>query len=111
MSFFSEKEPGSSFEPFLQLRQGLGFVPSLFRAQALLPRAIESEARIAGTLLLKTTSLTRIQKESILLAISAAHENTYCATTHAHFLETLGMPEEEIERIATDYRAAGLPQG
>src|SRR5438093_13195660 len=86
VSFFSDVDLGDTFQPFLALRQGLGFLPGLFRAQTLLPRAIESEARIAGALLLKTASLTRIQKESILVAISAAHENIYCVTAHVHLL-------------------------
>ena len=111
VSFFPYVDLGDAFQPFLALRQGLGFLPDLFRAQTLLPRAIESEARVAGALLLKTASLTRIQKESILVAISAAHENIYCVTAHVHLLETLGMPDERIDQVATDYRAAGLPAG
>ncbi|HEY3124602.1 MAG TPA: peroxidase-related enzyme, partial [Thermoanaerobaculia bacterium] len=108
MSYFSQVDLGGTFEPFLRLREGLGFVPNLFRAQSLLPRVIEAEARIAGSVLLKEGALSRVQKESLLLVISAAHENTYCVTAHARLLATLGLSRDQIDRLAADYRDAGL---
>lgn len=109
MGYFTEVDPGRSFGPFLRLEQGLGFVPNLFRAQTLLPRAIDAETGIAEAVLLREAALTRVQKESILLVLSAAHENLYCAAAHAHLLTTLGVPRGQVERIAADHRGAGLP--
>jgi len=108
MSFLPIVELTEPFEPFAALEQRLGFVPNLFRAQALLPRVLEAEAEIAGVVLFKESALSRIQKESILLAVAAASRNIYCVTAHSRMLRSLGMGGEQIERITTDHRRAGL---
>ncbi len=97
-----------SFAPFVAFRESFGFVPGIFRAQTLLPRVIEAEAQIAGTVLLKQAGLTRVQKERILLSIAADKRNIYCATAHAEFLRRLGEPEDRVGQIARDHRQAEL---
>jgi len=109
MSYLREVDLPAIFGPFAALRQSLGFVPNLFRAQSLLPRAIEAEARIAGAVLLKESALSRTQKECILLVVAAAHRNTYCVTAHAQALGSLGMSGDRVERIIADHHGAGLP--
>src|SRR6266849_94965 len=108
MSYLREVELGSSFPPFAAFREHFGFVPKLFRAQTLLPRVIEAEAALAATVLLTEQALSRIQKECILLTLAAAHRNTYCVTAHHQMLRLLGMPEQQLDRIITDYRKADL---
>ena len=49
MSFLPTVELAETFAPFALFRENLGFIPNLFRAQALLPRVIEAEAKIAAT--------------------------------------------------------------
>jgi RNA polymerase sigma-70 factor (ECF subfamily) len=110
MSFFPEVQMADSFPPFAAFRESFGLVPNLFRAQTLLPRVIEAEAQIAGTVLLKEAGLTRVQKECILLAISSAKGNTYCATSHTEFLRRLGEPDGRLEQIARDHRRAELSE-
>lgn len=51
MRFLPERELGGAFGPFAFFRERFGVVPNLFRAQTLLPRVIEAEARIASTVL------------------------------------------------------------
>ncbi|HET6373294.1 MAG TPA: peroxidase-related enzyme [Candidatus Polarisedimenticolia bacterium] len=97
-----------SFAPFAHFRQSFGFVPSLFRAQSLLPRVIEAETRIAAAVLEAESVLTRMQKECILLKVACSHRNIYCATAHARMLESLGMRPEQVQRIVSDHRAAEL---
>lgn len=109
MSHFPEPEPGPEFEPFALFREHYGFVPNLFRAQTLLPRALEAEAAIARSVLLTDHGLTRVQKELVLLVVAAHYRNPYCATSHAGALEGLGVPEETIAAAARDYHVAGLP--
>jgi RNA polymerase sigma-70 factor, ECF subfamily len=101
---------GDGFGPFLALREYLGFLPNLFPAQSLLPRAIEAEARIAGTVLIKTVGLTRPQKESILLALSARSQNVYCTTAHHHVLRSIGLDEERADWLTRDHRKAGFSE-
>ncbi len=108
MRFLREIESTQPFGPFVFFRENFGFVPNIFRAQTLLPRVIEAEARIASVVLQKGVALSRLQKECILLAVAAAHENVYCVTAHAQMLRSLGLDEDRLGRIVTDHRSARL---
>jgi RNA polymerase sigma-70 factor (ECF subfamily) len=111
VSYLRDAEPPADFAPFKALRQGLGFVPGVYRAQTLLPRLIEVETAIAGAVVMSDGALPRVLKESILLGVAAAQGSAYCAGLHAETLRTLGVTDEKIERLACDARGAGLPQG
>jgi AhpD family alkylhydroperoxidase len=108
MSYLPEGKVPPTYGPFVTLEQRLGFVPRLFRAQTLLPRVIEAEAGIAAAVLLQPAGLSRIQKESILLAVAAASRNAYCVTAHARMLRDLEVPEARVARMVKDHRQAGL---
>ena len=49
-----------------------------------------------------------MQKESILLAVSAANLNSYCVAMHCNLLRGLGMPSEEGDQIAVDHHESNL---
>ena len=108
MSFLREVELPSSFGPFLSFRENIGFVPKLFRAQTLLPRVIEAEAQIADAILLRSSDLSRTQKELIILVLASAKRNTYCATAHYQILRTLGLVEGHLEQVVADHQVADL---
>jgi len=108
MGFLPEVELGETFWPFAFFRANFGFVPNLFRAQTLLPRVIEAEARIAGAVLLREKALSRRQKECMLLAVSAAHRNIYCVTAHWEMLRALGVADHQLRQMTIDHRRAGL---
>jgi RNA polymerase sigma-70 factor (ECF subfamily) len=108
MGFLPEVELGETFWPFTFFRENFGFVPNLFRAQTLLPRVIEAEAKIADAILLKERALSRRIKECILLAVSAAHRNNYCVTAHCEMLRALGVADRKLRLMTIDHRRAGL---
>jgi RNA polymerase sigma-70 factor (ECF subfamily) len=110
VGFLPEAELGEAFWPFSFFREHFGFIPNLFRAQTLLPRVIEAEAKIADAILLKEKALSRRQKECILLAVSAAHRNTYCVTAHCQMLRTIGVADRQLRQMTIDHRGAGLPR-
>jgi RNA polymerase sigma-70 factor (ECF subfamily) len=93
---------------FAALQKQFGFVPNLFRAQALLPDAVEAEARVLEALLFAPTALTRAQKESILVAVSAAGRNTYGAVLHGRALQMTGVPVETIVHLAGEPESSDL---
>jgi len=107
MGYLPQVDLGDDFEPFARLREGLGFIPNLFRAQSLLPRVIEAEALIASTLLLREGALSRIQKEAILLSVAAASRNIYCVTAHCRMLRDLGVEEGRLEALVAGREGAG----
>ena len=98
-----------SFPPFVLFREQLGFVPNLFRAQTLVPRLLEAEASLMGTLLFRESVLSRIQKEYILTAVSASQSNAYGVGWHTQMLRLSGVAEERALAVATDFRTASLP--
>jgi RNA polymerase sigma-70 factor (ECF subfamily) len=98
----------NAFSPFSIVRQSHGFIPNFFRAQTLRPDLLEAELEAVGRILLPEEALTRVQKESILLAVSAANLNSYCVAMHCNLLRGLGMPSEEGDQIAVDHHEANL---
>jgi RNA polymerase sigma-70 factor (ECF subfamily) len=112
MTYLPTVDLGDSFAPFAWFRDRFGFVPNLFRAQSLLPRAIEAEAEITRAILAaeggREGGLSRAQKECILLAIAGANRSSYCVAAHREILRSLGMAEAQTRQIALDHRRAGL---
>ncbi len=104
MGFFREVELGVSFAPFSAFREHFGFVPSLFRCQSLLPGLVEAEGSLVASILFKDRSLSRQQKERLLLVLAAANRNSYCATMHYQMLCLLGSST----RMALPFRGRTL---
>ncbi len=99
-----------TFAPFGVLKKSHGFIPNFFRAQTLRPDLLEAELDAVGRILVPEDLLTRVQKECILLAVSATNLNSYCVAMHCNLLRGLGMPSEDGDQIAVDYRESNLPE-
>ncbi|MGB8438184.1 MAG: peroxidase-related enzyme [Candidatus Acidiferrales bacterium] len=97
-----------TFAPFAIVEKSHGFLPNFFRAQALRPDLLEAQLEATGMILQPEDVLTRVQKECILLAVSAANLNSYCVAIHCNLLRGLGMPPEEGDQIAVDYQESNL---
>jgi RNA polymerase sigma-70 factor (ECF subfamily) len=108
MAFVGDAGWGESFEPLAALREHFGFIPNLFQAQTAAPELIQAEVALLETVLLSSRRLTRIQKECILLTLAAVHGNGYCSAWHYQTLQLLGVPEDKLDKILEDHRAAGL---
>ena len=99
----TEDFPHNSF-----FREHYGFVPNLFRVQTLLPDVLKAEVGALESVLLPEDHLSRIQKESILLAISGANLNTYWVSVQGQVLSTLGVPPEESDQLVENHREPGI---
>jgi RNA polymerase sigma-70 factor (ECF subfamily) len=97
-----------TFAPFAIVHKSHGFIPNFFRAQTLRPDLLEAELEAVGRILLPEEVLTRVQKECILLAVSAANLNSYCVAMHCNLLRGLGMPSEEGDQIVVDHHESNL---
>jgi RNA polymerase sigma-70 factor (ECF subfamily) len=71
---------------------------------------LEAELEAVDRILLPEDVLTRVQKECILLAVSAANLNSYCVAMHCNLLRGLGMPSEEGDQIAVDHHESNLSE-
>ena len=99
-----------TFAPFAVVQKSHGFIPNFFRAQTLRPDLLEAELAAMGRILMPEDVLTRVQKECILLAVSAANLNSYCVAVHCNLLRGLGMPSEEGDQIAVDHHESNLSE-
>ena len=99
-----------TFAPFGIVQKSHGFIPNFFRAQTLRPDLLDAELQAVDRILVPEDLLTRVQKECILLAVSAANLNSYCVAMHCNLLRGLGMPSEEGDQIAVDYQESNLSE-
>lgn len=106
--YLHKPDPPPEFAPFAFLQRSFGFIPNIFRAQTLRPDVLEAEAHAIAAILLPENLLTRVQKECILLVLSAANFNTYCVAVHCEMLRGLGMLPEESDQIVLDHQLSGL---
>jgi RNA polymerase sigma-70 factor, ECF subfamily len=103
-------QSAKTFAPFARVQESHGFIPNFFRAQTLRPDVIEAEADAVARILMPQDVLTRVQKECILLAVSAVNLNSYCVAVHCNMLRGLGMPAEEGDQIALDHHESRLSE-
>ena len=99
-----------TFAPFGVVQKSHGFIPNFFRAQTLRPDLLEAELEAVGRILLPEDVLTRVQKECILLVVSAANLNSYCVAVHCNMLRGLGMPSEDGDQIAVNHHESNLTE-
>jgi RNA polymerase sigma-70 factor (ECF subfamily) len=71
---------------------------------------LEAEAEAVAKILLPEDVLSRVQKECILLAVSAANLNSYCVAVHCNMLRGLGISSEESDQVAVDHHYSSLSQ-
>jgi RNA polymerase sigma-70 factor (ECF subfamily) len=95
-------------EAYASLREQYGFVPNLFRTQTVRPDVLQAEVQALEKILLPEDHLSRIQKETILLLISAANLNTYWVSVQGQMLSALGMPPEESDQFVEDHDGAAI---
>jgi RNA polymerase sigma-70 factor (ECF subfamily) len=108
MSSFSEVQLEDKFGPFVAFQEALGFIPNLLHAQTLLPRVIEAQAKLEGTVRLQEGAISRVQKERILLSIAVDRQDAYCVAVDSKVLSSLGVTESQIDSLLSDYRNADL---
>lgn len=100
----------AGFPPFAFFLERFGSIPNLFRAQTLRPDVIEAEAGAFRNVLIPEDILSHVQKECILLVVSAANLNTYCVAAHCEMLRAMGVSTAESDQIAVDHHQADLSE-
>jgi RNA polymerase sigma-70 factor (ECF subfamily) len=97
-----------TFAPFAILQGTHGFMPNFFRSQTLRPDLLKAELEAVNSILFPEDALSRVQKECILLAVSATNLNSYCVAVHCNLLRGLGVSPEEGDQIAVDHHESAL---
>ena len=104
----SQLQAPLDFEPFSFLQDQLGFIPKLFRAQISHPDLIAAQVHFLERIVHSEELLSRIQKEEILLAISASNLNTYGVALQRQILDGLGVSFEESDAIVNDLGSSSI---
>ena len=105
----SQPQALPDFEPFSFLRDQLGFIPKLFHAQMSQPDLLAAEIHFLEQIVHSEEPLSRIQKEEILLAVSASNLNTYGVALQRQILDGLGVAIERSDEVVNDLRSATVP--
>jgi RNA polymerase sigma-70 factor, ECF subfamily len=110
VGFLSENSDAEALASLAAFKKHYGFIPRIFREQLARPDLVASEAKLIEGLLFQKGALTRLQKELILLTVSAANGNVYFTTVHAQTLQFLGVKLEQSAAVTADHRRAGLTE-
>jgi RNA polymerase sigma-70 factor, ECF subfamily len=108
LGFLPEDDEPANLASLAIFKQHLGLLPRVFRAQMSRPDLVDSQAKLIETLLFEKGSLTRIQKEFILLAVSGTNQNIYFPTVHSQTLQFLGIKPEVAHQVTVDHHQANL---
>lgn len=110
MGFLSDNDGSPAPESFSTLKRNFGLVPKIFRAQLHRPDLVDSQVRLMDQLLFKEGSLSRIQKEFILLSVSGENNNQYFPALHSQTLQFFGVKADQSQRVTTDHHSANLSE-
>jgi RNA polymerase sigma-70 factor (ECF subfamily) len=97
-----------SIECISTLKRNFGLVPKIFRAQLLRPDLVAAQVQLLEILLFKKGALSRVQKEFILLTVSAENNNSYFPALHCQTLQFLGVRAEQSQQVIVDHHGANL---
>jgi len=95
----------------LDVQQKAGFVPNVFLALAHRPAEWRAFMAYHDALLLKETgSLTKGEREMIIVATSAANQCLYCVVAHGAILRIYEKQPLVADQLAVNHRKADITQ-
>src|ERR1044072_3143298 len=110
VGFLPEVDDALTADSLTTLKRNFGLAPGIFHAQLLRPDLVDAQVQLLDRLLFSKGALSRVQKEFILLAVSAENNNSYFPALHCQTLQFLGVKAEQSQRVAIDHRDANLSE-
>lgn len=108
MGFLPESDDGLTADSLATLKRNFGLAPGVYRAQLLRPDLVDAQVQMMDRLLFSKGALSRVQKEFILLVVSAENNNSYFPALHCQTLQFLGVKPEQSQQVTIDHREANL---
>ncbi len=87
---------------------GFGIIPNLFKSMAINPDILEANWKKFSSTILKG-DVPRTLKEMVGVAISQSNNSMYALKVHLHGLSALGMSEEVLSTLVSNFDACPLP--
>ena len=106
--FHVETAIANDLRPSVSLRHQFGFVPNVFKIQALTADLLQPQVHALEEILFPEDHLTFLQKGYILIALSAANLNTYWVAVGSQILEVFGIAPEVLDQIIDDPKGSQL---
>jgi uncharacterized peroxidase-related enzyme len=108
-------QPEEALDPNLQklfakARENLGFVPNVFVTYMVRPTHFSQWFNHFKAVMQGESELTRAEREMICLVVSAENRCLYCLVSHGAELRLLLQDPITADRVAFDYRRAGLDE-
>lgn len=88
---------------------GFGIIPNVFKSMAVNPDLLEANWKKFRATILQG-DVPRTLKEMVGVAISQANNSPYALNVHLHGLSALGMSEEILRTLVSDFVACPLPE-
>jgi uncharacterized peroxidase-related enzyme len=92
-----DSAPEESKEVLGAAKNDYGFIPNLLRVLAVSPHALKAYWTLGEQL--NRTSLTAIEQQVLMLAVSRVNRCPYCMAAHTLTARLAGMPDADIESI------------
>lgn len=93
---------------FAKCEEKLGMVPNVLRAYSFNSAKLEAFAALYNDLMLAQSSLSKLDREMIAVAVSSINQCYYCLTAHGAAVRQLSGNPELGEQMVMNYRAAAL---
>ena len=88
---------------------GFGIVPNVFKSMANRPKFLEANWNHFRSTILEG-DIPRTLKEMVGVAISQANNSEYALKVHLHGLSALGMSEDVLHTLVSNFDACPLPE-
>lgn len=89
--------PEASRETMAALARKFGFLPNLIREMAEAPSTVKGYATLGR--LVEASSLSPVEQQIVLAAVSFANTCEYCVAAHSAGLTQAGLPHPELEAL------------
>ena len=92
----------------LEVQQKAGFVPNVFIALARRPLEFRAFFAYHDALMLRDSSLTKAEREMIVVAVAGANDCLYCFVAHGAILRVYAKNPLVADQVGVNYRKADI---
>jgi uncharacterized peroxidase-related enzyme len=103
-----EELPLDVRDRMLQVQEKAGFIPNVFLALAHRPEEFRAFFAYHDALMLRESSLTKAEKEMIVVATSGVNHCPYCVIAHGAILRIYAKNPQIADQVAIDHRKADI---
>lgn len=105
----AESAEGALKESYRKLLDKRGKVSNIMSVQSLDPVAMERHLDLYTHLMFKPSGLSRAERESIAVVVSAANNCAYCVSHHAEMLSRYEKDNALLKQMLSDVNFMSLP--